>query len=325
MLLAMQRSRPRTSVVLAAAAATVAVLGPFEAQVPAKEHTAACPELVTMIGRVRSSIHVAGGQRQRGSSLGAYQVLRSTLASMVRDSDGQRCGALGPTLVTALKRGATSRTALDASVELDLGLEAALALATDGHMPHRNAPPKLPRIAEAAIYGLDCPDLFPLTIRLEGPRPQLSQRVDALLADLTARPRCPRLRRVLESSAPERLAHAVESIRLDEPHEASAGAETDVLSRCPELPLVFERITAAIDVGAPQFNVGDAAACRRTYETAARAITTDVIGETRCPAVRASLASGLARASAATSDGQAAWALRRSFDAVLASRPGGAP
>ncbi|HET6284255.1 MAG TPA: hypothetical protein VFH73_25085 [Polyangia bacterium] len=319
------RPRPRfLAFTLAILAVTVAG-GPLLRVAAAKEHTASCPELATMIARVRSSLTVAGSQRQRGSSLGAYQVLRSTLASMVRDSGRDGCGALGPTLRTALKRAATSRSAVDASVELDLGLESALALATDGHMPHRNAPPKLPAVAESVIYGLDCPDLFPLTVRLEGPRPQLPERVSALLADLVSRPRCPRVRSVLESARPDRLAHAVDSIRLDEPNEATPAAELDVLSRCPELPLVIERIAAAIDVGAPQFNSGDAAACRRTYESAARIISADVIGESRCPAVRSTLATGLARAASAASDGEAAWALRRSFDAVLGGPAGGAP
>jgi len=327
----MPPSRPRLLAFVLAVVATLATLSvvipgaPLLRLAAAKEHTAACPELAAMIVRLRSSLTIAGGQRQRGSSLGAYQVLRSTLASMVRDSGGDHCGALGPTLTTALKRAATSRTAVDASVELDLGLESALALATDGHMPYRNAPPKMPAVAEAAIYGLDCPDLFPLTVRLEGPRPQLPQRVSALLADLVSRPRCPRVRRVLESARPDRLAHAVDSIRLDEPNEATPADQLDVLSRCPELPLVLERIAAAIDVGAPQFNGGDAAACRRTYESAARIISADVIGESRCPVVRSTFATGLARAASAASDGEAAWALRHSFDAVLGGRDSRAP
>ena len=66
------------------------LLCPFSARpVTAKEHTASCPELGGMIGRVRASLEAAAGQRLRGSSLGAYQVLLSTVGSMVRDSAGR--------------------------------------------------------------------------------------------------------------------------------------------------------------------------------------------------------------------------------------------
>jgi hypothetical protein len=281
----------------------------------AKEHTAACPELVGMISRVRTGLLAARGQRLRGSSLGAYQVLRITTDSMAEDSAGRHCGALGPTLVGAVARATAARTALDASIELDLGLDAALSLASDGHLPSGLAPPKMLPVAESALYGQDCPDLFPLTLRLEGPRDTVRTRVTALLADLRAHPRCEQVRRVLEAAPPERLARAVDSIRLDEPEVASAAA--GLASRCPELPLVMERLGTAISIGAPQFNNGDAKACRRTYEEAARAVAVRTIAEGRCPRVRTLLATGLARARGASDDREAAWDLRHSFDAVL--------
>jgi hypothetical protein len=287
---------------------------------PAKEHTAACPELAAMITRVRSGLEAASGQRLRGSSLAAYQVLRATAASMVRDSGGDRCGALGPTLKTFLARAATSRTALDASVELDLGLDAALSLATDGHLPQTSSPPKLPPVTEAAVYGQDCPDLFPMTIRLEGSRDGLRDRVAVLLADLRARPRCARVRHVLEEAPPERLAHAVDSIRLDEPDDGDGPGDLALMSRCPELPLVVERLSSAITTGAPIFNSGDAAGCLRTYEAAAHTVVTEVVAEGRCPTVRTLLAAGLARAQGAADEREAAWALRHSFDAILDGR-----
>jgi hypothetical protein len=326
------------------ALATVA-LGAVPARpAPAKEHTASCPELGGMIGRVRASLEAAARQRQRGSSLGAYQVLLSTVGSMVRDSSGQHCGALGPTLSSAVRRAATCRTALDASIELDLGLDAALSLATDGHLPYASSPPKVPMfsppsassssmpwtIGEAVLYAQDCPDLFPLTVSLEGPRQTLSERVSGLLSDLGAHPRCLRMRRVLEGASAERLAHAVDSIRLDEPDETPTSGENGVasssavdavslLARCPELPLVVERLSSAIEVGAPQYNAGDAAACLATYQLAARAVTSQIVGEERCPAVRSLLATGLARAESAPTPREAAWAMRNSFDAVLSS------
>jgi hypothetical protein len=292
----------------------------YDSSAPAKEHTAACPELAAMITRVRSGLEAASGQRLRGSSLAAYQVLRATAASMVRDSGGDRCGALGPTLKTFLARAASSQTALDASVELDLGLDAALSLATDGHLPLTSSPPKLPPVTEAAVYGQDCPDLFPMTLRLEGPRDGLRDRVAVLLADLHARPRCARVRHLLEDAPPDKLAHAVDSIRLDEPDDGDAPGDLALLSRCPELPLVVERLSSAISVGAPIFNSGDVSGCRRTYEAAAHTVVTEVVAEGRCPTVRTLLAAGLARAQGAADDREAAWALRHSFDAILEGR-----
>jgi hypothetical protein len=150
-----------------------------------------------------------------------------------------------------------------------------------------------------------------------------------LLVDLAAHPRCARVRHLLEHAPAERLAHAVDSIRLDEADEVQPSDSMDVLSRCPELPQVIERLSAAIEVGAPQYNAGDAEACRRTYEVAARAIAAQILSQDaardRCPGVRVLLAAGLARAESSSSPNEAAWALRRSFDAILAGPRGPAP
>jgi hypothetical protein len=289
----------------------------------AKEHTAACPELVGMLARLRSGLQAASGHRQRGSSLGAYQVLHATVASMARDGAGRRCGAVGPTLSAALKRADKSSSALDASLELDQGLDEVLALASDGRLPRDVAPPKLLPVGEAALYGDDCPDLFSLALRLEGPRESVGRRVAAVLEDLRAHPRCAQVRRLLERSAPDHLAHAVDSICLDEPEETDADA--GLASRCPELPLVVDRLTAAIGVGAPQYNSGDAAGCRHTYEETASMVATRLIPEGRCPTVRTLLSAGVARAKASSEDREAAWALRHSFDAILSEGPGAAP
>ncbi len=302
----------------------LAALGLFAAPAAsAKEHTAACPELAGMLARVRSGLQAASGQRLRGSSLGAYQVLRTTASSMARDSAGRRCGVVGPTLSAALARAAASGSALDASLELDRGLDDVLSLASDGRLPRDAAPPKLLPVAEAALYGDGCPDLFALALRLDGPRATVAGRVDAILADLRAHPRCAQVRNVLEHAAPEHLAHAVDSICLDEPE---VGDDTmGLASRCPELPLVVDKLAAAISVGAPQFNAGDAAACRHTYEDAAATVATHVIPEGRCPVVRTLLAAGLARAKSAPDDREAAWDLRHAFDAILSEEPGASP
>jgi hypothetical protein len=313
--------RPVSSWRVALVAAGLAVLAASPA--PAKEHTAACPELPGMISLVRSGLQAASGQRMRGSSLGAYQVLHATTASMERDSAGRHCGALGPTLTAALTRAAAARTALEASIELDQGLDAALSLASDGRLLTNAPPPKLLPVTEAVLYAQDCPDLFRLSQRLDGPRDAVRQRVAAILADLHAQPRCAQVRRVLENAPPGRLAHAVDSIRLDEPDEADGGLELS--SRCPELPLVIEKVAAAISVGAPQYNAGDARACRRTYQEAAATLAMQIIPDGRCPTVRALLAAGLARARGAPDDHQAAWDLRHSFDAILSDEPAAAP
>jgi len=257
-----------------------------------------------MISRVRATLQAANDHRQRGSSLGAYQVLHATVASMAHDSEGRHCGVLGPTLNTALARAAAATSALDASLELDRALDATLTLASDGRLPRDMPPPKLLPVGEAALYGTDCPDLFALAQRLEGGRGTLAERVAAILADLRARPRCAQVRRVLERAAPDRLAHAADSVRLDEPEDDDA--DSGLAGRCPELPLVIERLGAAISVGAPQFNAGDAAACRQTYEQASAAVASQLIPEGRCPTVRALLAAGRARAKGAPDDRQAA-------------------
>jgi hypothetical protein len=290
---------------------------------PAKEHTASCPELTRMMRRVRATLQAANSHRQRGSSLGAYQVLHATVASMARDSEGRRCGALGPTLNAALARAAAATTALDASLELDRALDATLTLASDGRLPRDVPPPKLLPVGEAALYGSDCPDLFALAQRLDAGRGTLAERVAGVLADLRAKPRCAQVRHVLENARPDHLAHAVDSVRLDEPEEDDG--DSGLAGRCPELPLVMERLSAAISIGAPQYNAGDAAGCRHTYEETSTAIATQLIPEGRCPTVRALLAAGRARAKGAPDDRQAAWDLRHSFDAILAEEPGPAP
>ena len=289
----------------------------------AKEHTAACPELAGMLARVRAGLQAANSQRQRGSSLAAYQVLRTTAASMARDGAGRRCGAVSPTLSKALARAAAAPTALDASLELDRGLDDVLSLASDGRLPRDVAPPKLILVGEASLYAEGCPDLFALAQRLDGPREGVGGRVAAVLADLRARPRCAQVRHVLERASPDRLAHAADSISLDEPEENDADA--GLASRCPELPVVIDRLASAISIGAPLYNAGDAAGCRRTYEEATAAVAATVIPEGRCPIVRTLLAAGLARAKGAADDREAAWDLRHSFDAILTDESGAAP
>src|SRR5262249_21182184 len=115
-------------------------------------------------------------------------------------------------------------------------------------------------------------------------------------------------------SSKEKLGHALDSLRLDEADEP--GAEDTPLVRCPELPMVLERIGAAINVGAPLYNKGDKAGCRDLYQSTARSLRDEVSPAGRCPAVRAELDSALTAAASATSPEDAAWALRHSFDHI---------
>jgi hypothetical protein len=77
-------------------------------------------------------------------------------------------------------------------------------------------------------------------------------------------------------------------------------------------------LSAAIKEGAPMFNRGDISGCRRVYERAAQQAMTfpRISGETA-----EVLAKAVGTASRSASDDEAAWALRRAFDAVLAARP----
>ena len=290
-----------------------------------KESSAGCAELDALRLRARNGRLAALGQLRRGSALGAYQVLRLTADSIVHDASAGRCGALGRTLNAALRRSAAAPTASDAGAELEMGLDATESLAMQGHLRYFAGPLKVIPGSEAVVYGGDCPDLFPLVVRLEGPAVSLGERVKILLADLKTRPRCEPVRRVLAAASPAQLAHAVDSVRLDEPDSVSAGDPMVLSARCPELPLVAEQLAAAIAVGAPQFNAGDALACQQTYQAAVRAITGQVMGPGRCPGARAILGVGLARSLAAATAQEGAWALRASFDVVLSGDASAAP
>ena len=174
-----------------------------------------------MLARVRAGLQAANSQRQRGSSLAAYQVLRD---------DGREHGARrrGAALRRRLAHAARGRsrapprraTALDASLELDRGLDDVLSLASDGRLPRDVAPPKLLPVGEAALYADGCPDLFALAQRLDGPREGVGARVAAVLDDLRAHPRCAQVRRVLERAAPD---SARARRRLDQPRRARGG------------------------------------------------------------------------------------------------------
>ena len=160
---------------------------------------------------------------------------------MARDSAGRRCGALGPTLNAALQRAPPPRRrALDASLELDSGLDAALSLASEGPAVARAAQGPMRRRARKlaarrrgrALRRRTAPTCSRSRSGSTARASPLAERVDAVLADLRAHPRCAQVRRVLERAPPTDLAHAVDSVRLDEPDETTTPTR-DLASALP--------------------------------------------------------------------------------------------
>jgi hypothetical protein len=284
--------------------------------VPAKEYGAGCAALPTLVERLRNTMLIASLHRARGSSIAAYEVLRTNAAAFVRDGDNRACGALPALFRRAMTRAEAAPDALEASVELDLGYAGALALVMAGRFPSEIITPKRLDVPESAQYGDECPDLFALVRRLDAPGARPEESSARVLADLRAHPRCPAVKRALEAAGTEDLAAAVDAIVLDEARTAS---DANPIARCPELPLVLDRLAAVINVGAPLYNSGDHEGCRRLYEGAARAIVDEVVPQGRCPAVRRELATARSEAASATSPSEAAWALRHGFDRITQS------
>jgi hypothetical protein len=303
------------------ALATFLALGPWvSSPAHAKEHGSGCGALPTVVERVRNTLVLASVHRTRGSSMAAYQVLRINADSLVRDPAVRPCGAMGQFLAVALRRAADSSTAAAASSELDLGFTAALALAVAGRAPPDTIAAKQVDVPESAQYGENCPDFLAIVRKLESPDSPLGQRAAAVLSDLRAHPRCEGVRQMLDGPA-DLLPPAVDALVLDEaPQSPSAD---NPIARCPELPVVLDRMSAAIRVGAPLYNKGDHEACRKLYATTVRTLTEEVIPPHRCPVIRRTLGTALAESGAAATADEAAWALRRGFDRIAGSvQPG---
>jgi hypothetical protein len=282
----------------------------------AKEHTAACAALPSMIERLRGALVLAAFHRSRGSSLGAYEALRTTAVNVVRDPGAGACGAVPVVLGRALARARGETTALAASLQLDVGIATALSLALDGGLSGQDTAAKLLDLGESVEYAEGCPDLFRVVNRLtsdDGPPPDLARRVERVVAELRAQGRCAAVIKLL-ATAREDPAHAVDSLRMDEPDRASD--EQNPVARCPELPIVLEKISSTINTGAPLFNKGDHEGCRDLYRQVARSLRDEVVAPGRCPAVRSELDGALTAAAQASTPGEAAWALRHGFDHI---------
>jgi hypothetical protein len=283
----------------------------------AKEHTAACTTLPSIVDRLRGAMVLASFHRGRGSSVAAYETLRTIASSVAQDREVAGCGVLPAMLARALGRAVEERTALAASVQIDLGIAAALSVALTGSSGSSELGAKLMDVPESMEYGSGCPDLFPIVKRLTGTGGQpLATRVSAVLDELQAQGpgRCASVVRLLTGSGRDDLAHAVDSLRLDETDQG--GDRDNLVARCPELPLVVDRISLAISVGAPLYNKGEVAGCRDLYRRVARTLRDEVIPAGRCPAAHAELDSALTAAAQAGDPSQAAWALRRGFDRI---------
>jgi S1-C subfamily serine protease len=89
------------------------------------------------------------------------------------------------------------------------------------------------------------------------------------------------------------------------------------LNECPapQLRTVVGAISRAIDVGAPLYNQGNFEACYRIYEGAALEVQRTV---SQCPAPKQVLTDGVAKAETLSNWSDKAWAMRDSFDGILA-------
>ena len=90
-----------------------------------------------------------------------------------------------------------------------------------------------------------------------------------------------------------------------------------LLNGCPapQLQTVVSAISRAINVGAPLYNQGNIEACYRIYEGAAMEAQRTVA---ECPGPKQALTDGLSNAEKLASWSEKAWAMRDSFDGILA-------
>ena len=90
-----------------------------------------------------------------------------------------------------------------------------------------------------------------------------------------------------------------------------------LLNQCPtpQLHTVVKAISRAITIGAPLYNQGNVEACYRIYEGAALDVQRTVL---ECPGPKKALADGISHAEKLSTWSDKAWAMRDSFDGILA-------
>jgi hypothetical protein len=97
--------------------------------------------------------------------------------------------------------------------------------------------------------------------------------------------------------------------------EDPAGLRANLVDTCPQVQELDDTIRDAVSIGAPIYNAGSALGCYRIYEGAAYKILYRLDGS--CPRAASFLRAGLGVAESEHSFDAKAWALRRTFDAML--------
>lgn len=112
---------------------------------------------------------------------------------------------------------------------------------------------------------------------------------------------------------------SIEGLRplLEQPviRRAVPSHDVVILKDCSneDLSAIKAELSLAIAAGAPRYNDGDAGACFRIYEAAAR----ELAQRKRCTQATGALLDGIKRAERLTSPVSKAWAMRDAFDGVL--------
>lgn len=97
--------------------------------------------------------------------------------------------------------------------------------------------------------------------------------------------------------------------------EDPARLRANLVDHCAQVQELDDTIRDAISIGAPIYNAGSALGCYRIYEGAAYKLLYRLHGS--CPQAASFLRAGLGIAESEHSFDAKAWAMRRTFDAML--------
>ncbi len=287
----------------------------------------AVPSSVTT--EIYKALVVGAPAYNEGDHAGCYEVYRCTaediLAGVLASSEHTAARAR---LAVALRRAAASESPTEAAWELrhgfdDLlhGTQTSLSVrGGDGWIAGeiaRLAILAAPRYAGGdldvlAALHVEFAERFAARVREQGGPKGVADALDAAVV---------RARR--ETTSPGSLSAvtaALESIAAGQTVKPFESAPTlAAIGQCSQFDDASQRIVQAIAVGAPAYNEGDHAGCRRVYAHAAEELVASLGRELACMSIVARLERGLA-AAATLDDTGAAWELRRAFDEVLAAR-----